>query len=72
MQKDLTAYPIVFDINLNYANTMNRMTYLVDGHYIDNQTNSIDVQLITFNGENRRKRDVVADDGKMKCSGRVG
>ena len=52
-QSDLTAYPIVFDVNLDYANAMNRMTYLVDGHYIDNQTKSVDMQLITFNGETR-------------------
>ena len=51
LQSDLTAYPIVFDVNLDYANAMNRMTYLVDGHYIDNQTKSVDMQLITFNGE---------------------
>ena len=50
-QSDLTAYPLVFDVNLDYANAMNRMTYLVDGHYIDNQTKSVDMQLITFNGE---------------------
>lgn len=43
--------PLVFDINLDRRNAMRRMQYLVDGGYIDNQTKSVDVQLITFNGE---------------------
>ena len=43
--------PIVFDINLDYTSAMNRMQYLVDGHYIDNGTESVDVQFITYNGE---------------------
>ena len=47
-------FPVVFDINLHYEDAMNRLQYLVDGHYIDNATDSIDVQLLTFNGEAHR------------------
>ena len=51
MQKDLQDFPLVFDINLDYPSTMSRLQYLVDGYYIDNATDSIDVTLVTFNGE---------------------
>ena len=51
VQGGLDAHLLVFDINLNQENAMRRMQYLVDGHYIDNQTTSVDVQFITFNGE---------------------
>ena len=32
---------------------MNRLQYLVDGHYIDNGTDTVEVKLISFNGEER-------------------
>ena len=51
LQADLPAYPLVFDIDLKNANAMRRLQYLIDGHYIDNETRAIDVQFITFNGE---------------------
>ncbi|CAI7792467.1 unnamed protein product [Closterium sp. NIES-53] len=47
----LTAYPLVFDINLDYEAAMRRLHYLVDGSYIDNGTRTVDVSFITFNGE---------------------
>ncbi|GJP56723.1 hypothetical protein CLOM_g15776 [Closterium sp. NIES-68] len=49
----LSFYPLVFDINLDSEAAMRRLTYLVDGSYIDNGTRSIDVSFITFNGETR-------------------
>ena len=51
LQAGFQRYPTVFDINLDYTNTMNRLQYLVDGHYIDNATASVDLKLITFNGK---------------------
>ena len=51
LQAGFQRYPLVFDINLDYTNTMNRLQYLVDGHYIDNATASVSLKLITFNGE---------------------
>ena len=50
-QSSLVRYPLVFDINLDYYNTMKRLLYLVDGHFIDNSTSAIDVRIITFNGQ---------------------
>ena len=41
----------MFDINLHYEDAMNRLQYLIDGHYIDNATDSIDVMVLTYNGE---------------------
>ena len=41
---------IVFDINLDYTNAMNRLQYLVDGHYLDNATDNVDVTVMSFNG----------------------
>ena len=50
-QEGLSRYPIVFDINLEYVDAMNRLQFLVDGHYIDNATKEIDVQFVTYNGK---------------------
>ncbi|CAI5517575.1 unnamed protein product [Closterium sp. Naga37s-1] len=47
----LMTYPLVFGINLDNEAATRRLTYLVDGSYIDNGTRSIDVNFITFNGE---------------------
>lgn len=57
VQKDLTAYPTIFDVNLNYQGAVNRLTYLADGHYLDNETRSVDVQFITFNGNKKKPID---------------
>ena len=45
-----TKSVIVFDINLDYTNAMNRLQYLVDGHYLDNATDNVDVTVMSFNG----------------------
>ncbi|CAI5990860.1 unnamed protein product [Closterium sp. NIES-64] len=47
----LTTYPLVFGINLDNEAATRRLTYLVDGSYIDNGTRSVEVNFITFNGE---------------------
>ena len=50
LSNGISRSTLVFDINLDYTNTMNRLQYLVDGHYIDNATDTLSVMLITFNG----------------------
>lgn len=44
-------YPLIFDINLSNQGATNRLQYLVDGLYLDNATSTVNVYLITYNGE---------------------
>ncbi|CAI5510178.1 unnamed protein product [Closterium sp. Naga37s-1] len=49
-----SRFPLVFDVNLDNGAATRRLQYLVDGFFVDNYTRSIDVVLITRNGEGQR------------------
>lgn len=62
---DFTKFPLVFDINLDYTSAMNRLQYLVDGNYIDNATQSVEMLLTTYNGEGSRGS--LTGEGRGAC-----
>lgn len=45
------GFPVVFDINLDQNGAQNRLQYLMDGLFLDNATDVLTVQLVTYNGE---------------------
>lgn len=45
------TFQYIFDINFDNAEASESLQYLKDGFFIDNATKSLDVQLITYNGE---------------------
>jgi hypothetical protein len=45
------GFPLVFDINLDQAGAQARLQTLVDGLFLDNATDSVSLQLVTYNGE---------------------
>jgi hypothetical protein len=49
--KDDGGFPLVFDINLDQAGAQARLQMLADGLFLNNATESLFLQLVTYNGE---------------------
>jgi hypothetical protein len=47
---DQGRYPVFFDINNNAKRAAKLLEYMKTGHYIDFQTNQVNVQFMTYNG----------------------
>lgn len=45
------AFDYIFDINFDNEEATASLKYLKDGNFIDNATKSLDIQLVTYNGE---------------------
>jgi hypothetical protein len=44
-------FPIIFDVNTNASRASDMITYLRDGNYLDRQSSSFKMRIITFNPE---------------------
>ncbi|KAH8049410.1 pyruvate dehydrogenase [Aureococcus anophagefferens] len=45
------GYPLIFDVNVGYDRSQELLTYVREGSYVDYYTDTLRVELVTFNGE---------------------
>eukprot|EP00897_Mesotaenium_endlicherianum_P009508 jgi/Mesen1/8586/ME000005S08552 len=48
------GFSAIFDINLSSEEAQSRLSYLIEGYFIDNATRTVEVQLVTYNGNQQQ------------------